>query len=55
MEALLLVWHLLFHSDLHAVAELFECGKRDAVIPSADKVVDGRLCNAADDTQPVDG
>ena len=44
----------LRNGDLHAVAELLQCRKRDAVVPAAHEVVHGGLRNAADYTEPVD-
>ena len=38
-----------------AVAQLLQRGNRHAAVASADNVIDRRLCDPAERTQPVDG
>jgi hypothetical protein len=42
-----------FDCDTQSITKLFDCGDSCAVIPAADNVVYGRLCNTANAAQLV--
>ena len=45
----------LLNRHIQAVAELFDRGDRDALVPAADDIVDRRLCYAAHGAELIDG
>lgn len=45
----------LLDGDSQTITQLFDGGNGGAVIPSADNVVDGRLGDAAETAQLIDG